>query len=305
MDEITFIEYLEVKKALDDRSLNHHVWETLVAAMPQAVRERPWQVLEIGAGIGTMIQRLIEWDFLHFASYLALDVSSAFLAEARHRLGDWAIQNGFDFQTDASGLLLGDALHEIKIQFIAQDVDEWLVACAPCPKTDLVIAHAFLDLINLEATLPLILGLLREGGLFYFTLNFDGLTVIEPPVDEPFDELILSLYHRTMEERLVNGKPSAGAYSGRRLLRALQKAGSSLLCVGASDWVIHPVGGNYLPGEDRFLRFLLQMIAESLRERSEIDAAQLQDWLNHRLQQIEQGQLSLIVHQLDFVGRRR
>jgi SAM-dependent methyltransferase len=304
LDDTTFIEYLKLKKTLDDRSLNRNVWETLVSAMPKAERERPWRVLEIGAGIGTMIQRLIEWDFLHFASYLALDASSAFLAEARHRLSDWAIQNGFDFHTDESGLLINDAFHEIKIQFVAQEVDEWLAAINPCPKTDLVIAHAFLDLINLETTLPLILSCLRKGGLFYFTINFDGLTVIEPPVNEPLDELILSLYHRTMEERVVEGRPTAGAYCGRRLLCALQKAGSSLLRAGASDWVIHPVEGNYLPGEDRFLRFLLQMVEESLRERSEIEPDQLQEWLKHRLQQIEQGELSLIVHQLDFVGRR-
>lgn len=304
MDETTFIEYLKLKKTLDDRSLNRHVWETLVAAMPCSERERPWHVLEIGAGIGTMIQRLIEWDFLHFASYLALDASSAFLAEAHRRLGDWAIEHGFDLQTDESILLISAPEHELQIRFVAQEVDRWFAVSDPCPKYDLVIAHAFLDLINLETTLPLILGSLQEGGLFYFTLNFDGLTVIEPPVEEPLDELILSLYHRTMEERLVAGKPSAGAYSGRRLLRALQQSDSIVLGAGASDWVIHPLEGNYLPGEDRFLRFLLQMVEESLREQSEIDAGQLQDWLKRRLQQIEQGQLSLIVHQLDFVGRR-
>lgn len=304
MDETTFIEYLTRKKTLDDRSLNRHVWETLVAAMPQAERERPWQILEIGTGIGAMIQRLIEWDFLHFASYLALDASSTFLTEGRHRLGDWAIEHGFDLQTDESNLLISAPEHKLQIRFVAHEVDHWLAVSDPSRKYDLVIAHAFLDLINLETTLPLILGSLREGGLFYFTLNFDGLTVIEPPVEAPSDELILSLYHRTMEERLVAGKPSAGAYSGRRLLRALQQSGSILLGAGASDWVIHPLKGNYLPGEDRFLRFLLQMVEESLRERSVIDTGQLQDWLKCRLQQIEQGQLSLIVHQLDFVGRR-
>jgi hypothetical protein len=46
------------------------------------------------------------------------------------------------------------------------------------------------------------------------------------------------------------------------------------------------------------------MVDESLRERSEIEPDQLLEWLKHRLQQIEQGKLSLIVHQLDFVGRR-
>ncbi len=304
MDDATFIEYLRVKKALDDRSLNRSVWETLVAAMPRAEREQPWKVLEIGAGIGTMIQRLIEWDFLHFASYLALDASPVFLAEARSYLGNWAIRMGFDVRNEESGLAICAAFHELQIQFIAREVDPWLATVNPSAEFDLVLAHAFLDLVNLETTLPLLLGCLKKGGLFYFTINFDGLTVIDPPLEGYLDEQILSLYHRTMEERLAGQKPSAGAYSGRRLLGALRKAGGRLLRAGASDWVIHPVEGNYLSGEDRFLRFLLQMMEESLRERSEIDPARLHDWLEQRFHQIDQRQLSLIVHQLDFVGRR-
>jgi SAM-dependent methyltransferase len=304
LDETSFIEYLDVKKAIDDRSLNSSVWHALVATMPKATRDHPWQVLELGAGIGSMIQRLIEWDFLHFACYIALDASPTFLSEASNRLGHWATHNGLGVQADKSGLSISDASHEIQIQFVAQEAQQWLSAKERFEQFDLVIAHAFLDLVHLETTLPLILKGLRNEGLFYFTLNFDGLTVFEPPLEESLDEQIICLYHRTMEERLAGNQPSAGAYSGRRLMRVLHQAGGDLLRAGASDWVIHAVQGKYPSGEDRFLRFLLQMVEESLSERSEIEATKFRYWLEQRHRQIDQGQLSLIVHQLDLLGRR-
>ncbi|MFN3309073.1 MAG: class I SAM-dependent methyltransferase [Anaerolineales bacterium] len=304
MDEQTFIEYLRVKQAIDDRSLNRAVWETLVTAMPPASPEQPWQVLEVGAGIGTMIQRLVEWDFLHDARYTALDASKTFLEEGSRRLSQWASRRGLDLLKDEESLQVSDASHAIQVDFVAQELGQWLKE-AVCRETyDLLIAHAFLDLVNLEETLPHLMSCLKKGGLFYFTINFDGLTVFEPPVDEDLDERVLSLYHRTMEERLAGEKRSAGAYSGRRLLRVLEQAGGTLLCAGASDWVIHPVEGKYPMGEDRFLRFFLQMIGEALSGRKELREDELQNWLAQRLHQIESHSLTLIVHQLDLVGRR-
>lgn len=243
MDEQTFIEYLRVKQAIDDRSLNRAVWETLVTAMPAASPEQPWQVLEVGAGIGTMIQRLVEWDFLHDARYTALDASKTFTEEGNRRLSQWASQRGLDLLKDEESLQVSDASHAIQVDFVAQELDQWLKEVVCRETYDLLIAHAFLDLVNLEETLPHLMSCLKKGGLFYFTINFDGLTVFEPPVDGDLDERVLSLYHRTMEERLAGKEPSAGAYSGRRLLRVLEQAGGTLLRAGASDWVIHPVEG--------------------------------------------------------------
>lgn len=57
-------------------------------------------------------------------------------------------------------------------------------------------------------------------------------------------------------------------------------------------------------GEDRFLRFFLQMLGEALNGRKELREDELQHWLAQRLHQIESHSLTLIVHQLDLVGRR-
>ncbi|GAB4477603.1 MAG: class I SAM-dependent methyltransferase [Anaerolineales bacterium] len=304
MDEQAFIEYLRVKKAIDDRSLNRLVWETLVASMPTASQEHPWRILEIGAGIGTMIQRLIEWNFLKYADYTALDSSAVFLAEAFRYLSTWADEQGFEVIQDEQTLRFRDGQHDIRIDFVTQELERWMQTSRSNDYFDLLIAHAFLDLVNLEETLPVILHCLKEGGIFYFTINFDGMTVFEPPLEETLDEQIISLYHRTMEEREAGEKPSAGAYSGRRLLRVLEQSGGQLLRAGASDWVVHPIEGRYPPGEGRFLRFLLQMIASELTGREEISASQLRAWLDQRIAQIEDHRLTLMVHQIDLVGRK-
>ena len=68
-----FTRYLAAKKSVDDRALNRHVWHSLAQAVSPAVQNGPVQVLEIGAGIGTMVERLVEWGLLHRATYTAID----------------------------------------------------------------------------------------------------------------------------------------------------------------------------------------------------------------------------------------
>ena len=53
MDDAAFIRYLAAKKTVDDRSLNADVWRTMVEGVPARPR-----VLEIGGGIGTMVERI-------------------------------------------------------------------------------------------------------------------------------------------------------------------------------------------------------------------------------------------------------
>ncbi len=60
-EEYSFIRYLAAKKSVDDRALNRHVWETLKSSLAAQVAETPVRILEIGAGIGTMVERLLDW----------------------------------------------------------------------------------------------------------------------------------------------------------------------------------------------------------------------------------------------------
>src|SRR5262245_53776992 len=97
-----FTRYLAAKKTVDDRALNQHVWHSLAQAISPAVPDRPVQVLEIGAGIGTMVERLVERGLLRQTTYTAIDADPETIAESRKHLPAWMIQHGFTVQEETA-----------------------------------------------------------------------------------------------------------------------------------------------------------------------------------------------------------
>src|SRR5215469_546724 len=97
--------YLAAKKSVDDRALNWQVWQRLVAALPEATPEQPLRILEVGAGIGSMVERLLAADVLTHATYTAIDMAPMLLAEARRRLAQWAVEQDFQVQENRHGQL--------------------------------------------------------------------------------------------------------------------------------------------------------------------------------------------------------
>jgi hypothetical protein len=118
--------------------------------------------------------------------------------------------------------------------------------------------------MDIPATLPRLFRLLRPGGLFYFTINFDGATLFEPSIEPSLDELVQALYHRTMDERITDGYPSGDSRSGRHLFGHLQAAGAQILAAGASDWVVFPKQDGYPADEAYFLHFIIHTIHGAL-----------------------------------------
>src|SRR5260221_6380283 len=97
--------YLAAKKSVDDRALNWQVWQRLVAALPRATSEQPLRILEVGAGIGSMVERLLAGDVLTHATYTAIDKASALLTEAHRRLHQWADERWFQVDENPEGHL--------------------------------------------------------------------------------------------------------------------------------------------------------------------------------------------------------
>ena len=60
----SLLRYLAAKRSVDDRALNWQVWQHLVAALPRATPQQPLRILEVGAGIGSMVERLVAGDVL-------------------------------------------------------------------------------------------------------------------------------------------------------------------------------------------------------------------------------------------------
>ncbi|MCZ7668823.1 MAG: hypothetical protein M5U34_17285 [Chloroflexi bacterium] len=147
---------------------------------------------------------------------------------------------------------------------------------------DLLIAHAFLDLMDIATALPSLLSLLKPGGLCYFSLNFDGVTSLEPAIEPVLDALIERLYHQTMDDRVVNGRSSGDSRSGRHLFSLLRQNIVEILAAGSSDWVVFAGNAGYPADEAYFLQVIIYFIQQSLQDHPQLDAAQFQAWLNQR-----------------------
>ncbi len=287
--EYSFIRYLAAKKDLDDRSLNRHVRETLARHLLQTRKTPPFRVLEVGCGIGTMLERLLDWQLLPEAAYTGIDFHPDNIAEARARRQSYAAARG-------GGLA-------VAAEFEAIDLFNFLAREQGRAAWDLIVAHTFLDLVDLEATLPGLLALLAPGAFFYFTLNFDGATIFEPTIDPELDRLIETLYHRSMDERRVEGRPSGSSRTGRRLFGHLKAAGGTVLAAGSSDWLVFPGADGYPGDEAYFLHFIIHTIQQALEGHPELPEADFRAWIEKRHAQIQQGELLYIAHQLDFFGQ--
>jgi SAM-dependent methyltransferase len=260
-----FIRYLAAKQGLDDRSLNRHVWDCLAQAVQARPDSTPLRVLEVGCGTGTMAERLLDWGLLTSAAYTGIDLEAELIRAATARLHDYARARHAPVSVEADGALgFSTAAQNIRITLMAADLFDFIHREPGKSAWDLLVAHAVLDLIDLPTALPRLLSLLVPGGLFYFTLNFDGATILEPPVDPDLDALIETLYHCTMDARLCRNRPSGSSLTGRRLLRGLKDAGAHVMAAGSSDWVVFPGPDGYPGDEAFFLHCIIDTIARAL-----------------------------------------
>ena len=298
------IRYLAAKKPIDDRALNHNVYRALARHPLLRQKDVRVRIIEVGAGIGTMLERLIDRQLWHKCNYTALDISAANLKAAVNRLTDSAeFKNGSIGRLADGSFAFCNASGTTTVELLQTDVYDYLQRQQGKKIWDVIIAHAFMDLVNIETLLPLFRQILGNGGLMYLTLNFDGETVLLPRIDKKFDRLVTDAYHRTMDARVVAGRPSGDSHTGRHLFEALHRSGATVIQAGSSDWVVHPRGGKY-PGEEAyFLHHIIHTMQTALHNPEPLDRDRLSAWLKKRHQQIECGELVYIAKQLDFLAQ--
>ncbi len=289
-----YARYLTAKTTVDDRALNRQVLGELRRLMPAGGP----RVLEVGAGLGTMVARLMDWGAVGAGEYILLDADRELLDCSRRWLRDWAAARGLRSDLLPDGLQVGD----LRVRLVHAELGSYLEAAHGAP-ADVLIANAVLDLVDVPAVLPGLLRLLVPGGVYWFTINYDGESGFAP--GHPHDDLIMQAYHRDMDERFRYGRSAGESRTGRRLFHHLRDAGAPLLAAGSSDWVVYPApDGNYPADEAYFLRSILDTIRDALRNRRDrVEPADLADWLAERGRQLAAGELVYIAHQLDFVGR--
>ena len=109
-----YTRYLASKKSVDDRALHQGV----VAELRRRLPAGPVRVLEIGAGLGTMVARLLEWELLSAGDYVLLDVDRQLLLDSRHWLCEWGQARGVVPELSSDWLGLG----EVRVHFVEAEI---------------------------------------------------------------------------------------------------------------------------------------------------------------------------------------
>jgi len=303
MTDFNYLRYLAAKKTVDDRALNRQVFEALSWAIKLRQDSGPAAFLEVGCGIGTMVERLLHRGVLTNAVYTAIDLLPEHITAAQKRLPVVAREEGLQVTEAAGqGFLFTGPHRSLTVRLEAIDVLDFAAREAGRRAWDVLTAHAFLDLVDLDTVLPCLFSLLKPGGFFYFTLNFDGTTTFLPLLDPDLDALIEALYHQSMDERRKDGKPSGSSRTGRLLFDALPRFGGRIIAAGSSDWVVFPGPEGYPDDEAYFLHCIVHTVTRALCGHPHLEDKTLADWATRRQEQIARCELVYIAHQLDFFG---
>jgi SAM-dependent methyltransferase len=289
-----FQRYLLSKQTVDDRALNKDVLQALRAHLPP----QPVSVIEVGAGIGTMLKRLVEWDILVTGDYVLVDEQPENLAYAREWIPQWATEAGLSVERiGANQIHLCDQSRGIRIHLKCVDVFDFIHRNKT--PADVLIAHAFLDLLPIPGSLDGLFSITK--GLAWLTINFDGISTLQPEIERNLDEQIEQLYHASMDTRLTGGD----SRTGRKLFEHFRRENIEVLAAGASDWVVHANDRCYPADEKYFLQYILHCFESSLKDCDQLDPAAFRHWLTERYKQIENGDLVYIAHQMDFLARKK
>lgn len=291
--DYSFPHYLLSKQTVDDRALNKDVLNALQVNLSR----QPVTMIEVGAGIGTMLKRLIQWGILCNGDYILVDEMAANITYAWEWIPQWAMEAGLSVESFGQNQLrVCDQARDVRISLECADVFDFIQRNKK--PADLLIAHAFLDLLPMPGSLGKLF--LLTKGLAWLTLNFDGMTTLQPVIDNSLDEKIERLYHETMDMRPTGGD----SHTGRKLFEHLRSLSAEILAAGASDWVVHTTQGIYPADEKYFLYFILSFFESSLRAHADLNTIAFENWLAKRRAQIERGELVYIAHQLDFLVRK-
>jgi SAM-dependent methyltransferase len=298
MIEYSDVRYLLSKKPVDDRALNQTVLASLRTLLASISESGRLSVLELGAGVGTMVSRLSDWNVLKNADYTLIDRDRASLEAAQKQLQEWAGPNAM---VNDGRLQIGGPERDLRVKLVHGNILEHVVAGENRGRYDVVIANAVLDLLELKPALERIWRACKPGALYWFTINFDGGTIFLPEL--PLDEQVMRLYHRSMDERVRDGLPAGDSKTGRRLLTVLPQTGAVLEAAGSSDWVVFPGKQGYGGDEAYFLHHIVHTIDTALGQHPELERAAFASWVRTRHEQVERAELTYIAQQLDVLGR--
>ena len=303
-----FEEYLEAKVEVDDASLHQKTFERFTSLLSTIDSPR---ILDVGTGTGAMIRRLLGIQLKGDAIIQGLDTESTSLQRAKMLIGTQLRQTGGEINEDEGQIVsieneLRKTIQFLKGDFLSKSIRESLITIP----YHCITANAFMDLVPPNEAVHIVSDLLVPGGIFYTTINYDGITSLFPSYgDASFENELLSIYNDSMDKRERAGLPVGGSRTGSRIYNILIDRGFVIEGFGASDWSVFPWDGRYAGSEALLLRRIVQNIYREAKEegkkKSQRDQnrEQLNRWLEDRMDRISTGELALVVHQTDLLSR--
>lgn len=297
---VTLRDYLDIKFALDERSLNPAVKSAFFGAL----RDRAaLACLDIGAGSGATLWRLLNADLKAPLEVTAVDREPALLELAQRRAVTLLGARGYKVTATPGAIKAKRGRRQIAVEFIMADLEHF--EHDRLGHYDAVIAHAVMDLLPPQAMAGRISGWLKPHGMFYATLNYDGGTSLWPiHRDQALEERIFCAYDAAMERRRIWDQSSGGPRTGRRLHAALLETGLDVLAYGSSDWNLAPLNRRYRDREALCLIGLLDLIRDEATKSGQFVQDELDAWHQGRLRDVRDARLGLVVHQLDFLAAK-
>jgi hypothetical protein len=298
--------YLTAKRTVDDRALDEDVFDTFETALAESTR-----LLEVAAGVGTMVDRLLQRESLpEEVTYTLLDIDPANVIAANDRISASARSLGYDVSpeepptelfpdAEASFVLtLSRGGRHVRVEAGSTDVFEFVRRVAGDRSWDVLVGGAFLDIVPGVDSVASLFELV-PGGAFYFPITFDGATRFLPaPGDHAFERRLERRWHAGMR----NGDDPNDPRAGSRLPGWIRAAGGSVTAIGGSDWIVRPGESGYPADEAYFLRHVLGFVERSLTGDPELPDEQVQAWVDRRREQLDAAELSYIAHNLDIAG---
>jgi SAM-dependent methyltransferase len=296
--------YLEAKFPLDSASLNRRVWRRFrrrLEALPDP------RLLDLGTGTGAMLRRCLALNLKGAPRLVGIDSDELSLGMARRRFETLQAEP----RAPRTQSIPAPAIRLIRLDLLGAALHPQRRSKSARPPFDCITAHALMDLLPLEPVLAWVRTLLRPGGLFYASLNYQGLTRFFPAYMDPaFEAALLMEYDRSMEERRAAGLATGGSRSGSRLCAALKSRGFQVLARGRSDWRLRQ-RGRADAKEDKTPRrvlceTLVTMIYRELLESRAMPGREdrLALWYQSRLRAARGNRLGLRVRHLDILAVR-
>jgi len=304
----TMSRYLRAKKSVDNRARNRVVWGRFLDELVSGLSsdENRIRILELGGGIGrtvwTVVDALVDRS-VRSLYYECVDQDGELLTEARTFLEMKADAHGFHVVSDDEKVVCTAPGVDITVRFVQADVHQRM---RDLPRSfDAVIAQSMIDLTN-PSELTRQASSLVQDGILYFPLHTNDKTTFLPVYTEEIDRKIEHLYHASMDRMTPHG-PTGGSSTGQQLVEiASEGASTSVLEIGASDWVVCPnESGGYKNDENYFLRHILTFVEDELGRSRKIDRDTFTKWTATRRKQVERGELIFLAHHLDVLIRSR